>query len=97
LSKVKRIGDSELRGLIGCERISLVINFKILPQEAVDIIRSCATAGLLAVTALVVNLSYKGFSTIFKEKTRTFWGLFFFASIIFLLLFLYAFSLLFER
>ncbi|OGM25115.1 hypothetical protein A2962_02320 [Candidatus Woesebacteria bacterium RIFCSPLOWO2_01_FULL_39_61] len=74
-----------------------MINPDVFPREFLEFVRYGAITGFIAVTTLVININHKAFNTIFREKARSFWWLFVISGIIPLLLFLYAFTLIFDH
>ena len=59
--------------------------------------RFSAVAGLLATTALLINLNHKAFDRVLGQKSRSLWWLFVLFSVVPLLLFLYIFTFLFGK
>ena len=68
-----------------------------IPPQMKEFFQFSAIAGLIAAVTLLINLHYSVFRFIFKEKTRTYWWLFAAITLIPLSLFLYIFTLLFDR
>jgi len=68
---------------------------KPLPQ-LVEVFKFSAITGFIISATLIINLSHKTFTNLFKEKTATYYWLFLLMMIIPLLFIIFIFSLLFE-
>ncbi len=67
----------------------------IIPQKMLDVVKVSSIVGLISATTLFINLNFKAFKMIFKEKSRSYWWLFLMMAIAPLLIFLYLFTLFF--
>jgi len=72
-------------------------NIKFLPPGIITFVRYSAIAGFIAIVPLIINLDFKAFRLVFKEKTATYWWFFVVLTVIPFLVLLYAFTKIFGR
>ena len=89
--------QKRLMRIVSYEKIVLVDLFDLVPPQIMTFVRYTAIAGFIAIVPLVINLDYKAFSLVFKEKTITYWWFFVVLTIVPLMVLLYAFSKIFGR
>jgi hypothetical protein len=74
----------------------MVITAKQLDPRLVEFVRFSALVGFIVTATLVINLNHRAFKSVFKEKAKSYWGLFFLLALVPLLLVFYFFSIIFE-
>ncbi len=70
---------------------------KPIDPRLMEAFRIGSITGFLATVTLLINVNYKVYQRIFKDKAKSYWWLFLLSALIPLLLFLYIFSLLFGK
>jgi hypothetical protein len=68
-----------------------------IPEEVRQLIHYSAITGFIVFATLLINLNHKAFNYVMKDNAKRYWWLFVIIALIPLSLFLYIFSLLFDR
>lgn len=69
---------------------------KLLNSQINNFLEFTAFLGFLVTATLFINLNFKGFKTVFREKTLNYWWLFILLTVAPLLVIIYIFTLLFR-
>jgi len=68
-----------------------------IPNQVMQFVHISAITGFIVVSTLVINMNYKIFNYVLKDNAKKYWWLFVTLAVIPLMLFLYTFTLLFEK
>ena len=74
----------------------MVIVGRELSPEISQFLRLSSFIGFMVTATFIINLNFKTFRSVFKEKTGHYWWLFLLITLIPLMVIIYLFSLLFE-
>lgn len=73
----------------------MIFSFESLLNAFYEFFRIGAIAGFVAAFTLLINLNYKGFNYLFKDKTTKYWWVFVVACVIPFLVIMYIFTIIF--
>lgn len=68
-----------------------------IDPRIMEVVRISSITGFLAAVTILINVNFKVYKRIFKDRAKSYWWLFLLSSVVILALFLYIFSLLFGK